>query len=75
MTDAIQTKFLIDSIVEDMAKYLVEDKGISEIDALDIIYNSQTYDKITDLSTGLYFQSSAYNYDILKHELTYGKVG
>ena len=42
---------------------------------LDIIYNSQTYDKITDLSTGLYFQSSGYNYDILKHELTYGKVG
>lgn len=68
-------KFLIDSIVEDMAKYLVEDKGLSLIDALDTVYNSQTYDKITDLSTGLYYQSSGYNYDMLKHELKYGKVG
>lgn len=68
-------KFLIDSIVEDMAKYLIEDKGISEIEALDTIYNSQTYDKIMDLSTGLYYQSSGYNYDILKHELKFGKVG
>lgn len=70
-----KVKFLIDSIVEDMAKYLVEDKGLSLIDALDTVYNSQTYDKITDLSTGLYYQSSGYNYDMLKHELKYGKVG
>lgn len=35
-----KTKFLIDSIVEDMAKYLVEDKGVSEIEALDTFYNS-----------------------------------
>lgn len=70
-----KVKFLIDSIVEDMAKYLVEDKGLSLIDALDTVYNSQTYDKITDLSTGLYYQSSGYNYDLLKHELKYGKVG
>lgn len=67
-------KFLIDSLLEDMAKYLVEDQGMSLIDALDVIYNSQTYDKITDLSTGLYFQSSGYNYDLLKHELKFGKV-
>ncbi len=68
-------KFLIDTLVEDMAKYLVEDYGISILEALDIVYNSQTYDKIIDLSTGLYYQSSGYNYDILKHEFKYGKVG
>lgn len=68
-------KFLIDSLVEDMAKYLMEEKGLSMVDALDIIYNSQTYEKITDLSTGLYFQSSDYNYNILQHEMKFGKVG
>ena len=68
-------KFLIDSLVEDMAKYLMEEKGVSMIDALDTIYNSQTYEKITDLSTGLYFQSSDYNYNLLQHEMKYGKVG
>lgn len=46
------------------------------IDSLfDTIYNSQTYEKITDLSTGLYFQSSDYNYNLLQHEMKYGKVG
>lgn len=74
MIDNNKTKFLIDCIVEDMAKYLVEDKCVSEIEALDTIYNSQTYEKITDLSTGLYYQSSGYNYDMLKHELKYGKI-
>jgi hypothetical protein len=68
-------KFLIDSLVEDMAKYLMEEKSLSLIDALDTIYNSQTYEKITDLSTGLYFQSSDYNYNLLQHEMKYGKVG
>ena len=68
-------KFLIDNLVDDMARYLVEDKGISMIEALDIVYNSQTYEKINDLATGLYYQSSGYNYDMLKHELKYGKVG
>ena len=43
MIDNNKTKFLIDSIFEDMAKYLVEDKGISEIEALDAIYNSQYF--------------------------------
>lgn len=68
-------KFLIDSLVEDMAKYLMEEKSLSLIDALDTIYNSQTYEKITDLSTGLYFHSSDYNYNLLQHEMKYGKVG
>lgn len=68
-------KFMIDSLVDDMAKYLIEDDGLSIMEALDIVYNSQTYEKINDLSTGLYFQSSGYNYDMLKHELKYGKIG
>lgn len=66
---------MIDSLVDDMAKYLIEDDGLSIMEALDIVYNSQTYEKINDLSTGLYFQSSGYNYDMLKHELKYGKIG
>lgn len=68
-------KFLIDSIAEDLAKFLMDDKGFSLVDALDIVYNSQTFEKINDRSTGLYFQSSGYNYDLLQHELKYGKVG
>lgn len=70
-----KTKFLIDLLVEDMARYLMEDKGMTLIEALSTVYNSRTYEKITDLPTGLYYQSSGYNYDMLKHELKYGKIG
>ena len=39
-----------------------------------MVYNSTTYSKLTDLATGLYYQSPGYVYDDLKHELTNGKV-
>ena len=30
---------------------------------------------LQDLETGLYYQSSGYNYELLKEEMKYGKVG
>lgn len=42
--------------------------------ALELVYNSQLYDKIMDLETGLYYQSVRYNYELLRHEVRYGKI-
>ena len=42
--------------------------------ALELVYNSQLYDKIVDLETGLYYQSARYNYELLRHEVRYGKI-
>lgn len=69
-----EQQFLIDSITDDMAGYLINDTGMSVIEALDVIYNSQLYEKLTDLETGLYYQSPSYCYEYLKHELKFGKV-
>lgn len=66
--------FVIDSIVEDMAQMLMEDTKCSVTAALDIIYNSETYEKLCDIETGLYLQSAGYNYSFLQHELKFGKV-
>lgn len=71
MTD--QQRFLIDSIVEDMTRFLVEDRKMSVIEALDTVYGSTLYDKLTDIETGLYYQSARYNYNMLRRELDYGK--
>lgn len=68
-----QQKFLIDTIVENMALYLMKDKNANMIDALATIYNSTLYDKIMDTDTGLYYQSARYNYNMLSKELEYGK--
>jgi len=69
-----QKEFLIDSIVEDMAQMLIDDTKCKIADALDIIYNSETYEKLCDFSTGLASQSAAYNYAVLQYELKNGKV-
>lgn len=70
-----QTKFLIDSLVEQLALWAMRDYRLSMVEALQLVFNSQLYDKVVDLETGLYYQSAAYNYGLLKHELVYGKLG
>ena len=70
-----QTKFLIDSLVEQLALWAMRDYRLSLVEALQLVFNSQLYEKVLDLETGLYYQSAAYNYGLLKHEIDYGKIG
>jgi hypothetical protein len=64
-----QLQFIINSDVERMAQYLIEDNGVTIINALDMIYNSQIYQKLQDRKTGLYLYSPAYIYNYLKEEI------
>ncbi|MBO7172295.1 MAG: hypothetical protein J6V52_05020 [Bacteroidaceae bacterium] len=66
---------MIDSLVEQLALWAMKDYSLSMTEALQLVFNSQLYDKVVDLETGLYYQSAAYNYGLLKHELVYGKIG
>ncbi|MBQ2013098.1 MAG: hypothetical protein UCJ13_10390 [Bacteroidaceae bacterium] len=66
---------MIDSLVEQLALWAMKDYSLSMTEALQLVFNSQLYDKVVDLDTGLYYQSAAYNYGLLKHELVYGKLG
>ena len=70
----VKQSFLVEGIVSDMTKWLMEDRSVSLTDALGIIYNSQTFEKLQNSATGLYSESSAYNYDILISELENGKI-
>ena len=69
-----ETKFLISVLVEKLTIQVMNDYKLSEAEALDLIYNSQLYEKILDLETGLYYQSAGYNYELLKSEIEYGKI-
>ena len=61
--------FLVESITQDIIAYLMEDKNITMLEAMDILYNSKTYDRLCDLETHLYYESSAYVYEMLKEEM------
>ena len=69
-----QIGILINARIKDMAMWLMEDFKYSLEEALDCVYNSELFEKLQDLETGLYYESSGYNYELLKDELKYGKI-
>lgn len=67
--------FMIEELVKELALRLMEECGMTMKQALDTIYNSETYTKILDLRTSLFSQSTAYVYSILETEILTGKLG
>ncbi len=62
-------------MVSKLTALLIEDNaGMSMEQALDEIFNSDTYDKLMNSSTQLYHQSARYVYSFLQEELLMGKM-
>ena len=65
-------KYLKEGLTSDIVQFLMKDYKIDLQTALNTIYESDTYSKISDPSTGLYFQGSRYVYTYLQNELQNG---
>ncbi len=66
---------MIEELAKELALRLMEDRGMTMKQALDTVYNSETYTKVLDLRTGLYSQSTAYVFSFLEQEILTGKLG
>lgn len=66
--------YMVEDMTRDLAVMLMERRSMSMTDALDTLYNSETYEKLSDPRSGLYFQSPGYVYDFLDKEIEYGKM-
>ena len=64
-----------EELAADLAEFLAKDFDMTITEALDAMYGSETYSKLCDPNTGLYFQSSQYVYSFLKNELLTAKLG
>jgi hypothetical protein len=64
---------LIEAVVQDLAAFQMADERISLAEALDRLYESVTFEKLSDPGTGLYLSSSAYVYELLSDELRLGR--
>ena len=64
-----------EQFVKELALRLMDERGLTMRQALDTVYNSETYTKVLDLRTGLFSQSTAYVYSILETEILTGKIG
>lgn len=69
-----KAQYLIEGITKDVIVYLMQDDGIDIGTALSLFHNSETFEKLTDISTALYIESSAYIYEMLKVEIKMGKL-
>ncbi|WP_432616853.1 hypothetical protein [Butyricicoccus sp.] len=65
---------LIEFTIQDIIHYLATDLHIEYDDAMNIFYNSETFDKLQDTETGLYLESSAYVYGLLQDERNFGHL-
>ncbi len=74
MSDVQKRELLIEFIMQDVVAYILEDKKTDIEEAMYIFYNSSIFRKLHDIETGLYLESSAYIYEILKDEITTGEL-
>mgnify|MGYP005942734477 FL=1 len=65
-------QFMIECITTEITNYVMRDYHIGMQEALDRIYNSETYSKLIDTNSGLYYQSPLLVYDIFKEEQAHG---
>ena len=54
--------FMIEEISKDIVLLLMEERGMSLEEAMRKLYTSDTYDRLSNLRTWLYTQSTAYVY-------------
>ena len=69
-----QLKMLQEEIVGDLSELLIKDFCLSSSEALDMLYNSDTYKQLCDVDTGLCYQSPGYIYSFLKTEMLNGSM-
>ena len=61
--------FMVETLTRELITRLIEERSLTMREAMDIVYNSKTYNALNNLDTGLYFQSPAYVYDVLEEEI------
>ena len=71
---ASEFEYMKEGLVKDMAMLLIEERGMSMADALDTIYLSDTYAKLSEPATGLYYQGARYVLSFIISEIETGKI-
>lgn len=69
-----QIQLLKDELSVEIAGFLVDDYHYTPEEAIDVLYTSETFDRLQDDSTGLYYQSPGYVYSFLQNELKTARV-
>ena len=69
-----QIQLMKDDLCTELAGLLIDEYHYDPQEAIDVLYTSETFERLQDDSTGLYYQSPGYVYSFLQNELTNAKV-
>ena len=69
-----QIQLLKDELTTELAGFLVDDYHYTPQEAIDVLYTSETFERLQDNATGLYYQSPGYVYSFLQNELKTARV-
>ena len=69
-----QIQLMKDELTTELAGYLVDDYRYTPEEAIDVLYTSETFERLQNDTTGLYYQSPGYVYSFLKNELETARV-
>lgn len=67
-------QYLKEGLVADLVNRVMEDYHFDMKKALDVVYSSVLFEKLSDPNTGLYKEGPAYVYSFLKDELALGRL-
>ena len=58
----------------EIVKILMEEWHYDMTKAMEVFYNSDTFERLSNPATGLYYQSAGYVYSFLEKEMTAGAL-
>lgn len=73
LTDS-QIEMMKEDMVANVRAIVMKRKNCDMTEAMSIVYNSDTFQRLQETETGLYYQSPGYVEDFLEKELAFGKI-
>lgn len=67
-------QFLVESLAKELIEMLMKDYEWSMQKSMDVVYSSETFAKLEDERSGLYYQGAVYVYSFLKQEIETGVI-
>ena len=64
-----QIEIMKEELAVELVDWLMKTYGYSATEALDILYTSETFDRLQNSSTGFYYQSVGYVASFLQNEV------
>ena len=69
-----QKQLMKDELSVELTGFLMDDFHYTPEEAIETLYTSETFERLQDDATGLYYQSPGYDYSFLLNELNNAKV-